>query len=373
MASLRGCIAGLVSVRICLTGASMRYINRIFTVHAGQPVDNADLRPYYQRCIDGLPIPPAERATLDAFVRYNLNGQRSRHIVEPLESLGAFASRATVFQAGADRALSDLAAQIGPAAEAAGVTFDAVITTTSSGNLMPGLSYRLAHRLPTLVRPNAMLLDLGNMGCTGSLQALNVTRCLDTRFSHVLIVSVELPTTLFDGTSDRLDVWQGNCTFGDGAAALWVSSRPDADGLALALEDLRSEQRADVGLDLIRWTYRHYYTFTVADDDTFARDVRAFVTSALTDAELGWRGETRWAIHPAGIALLVRLSRQLGLPSAAMQPTVQHFRRYSNMSSASIVFILKDVAAETPVGSAINLLTMGAGFSVVYGRLRRGA
>jgi alkylresorcinol/alkylpyrone synthase len=351
----------------------MWYISRIFTVHAGQPVDNADLWRYFQRCIDMLPILPAERATLGGFVRYNLNGQRSRHIVEPLESLGTFASRAAVFQTGADRALGDLAAQIGPAAEAAGVTFDAVITTTSSGNLMPGLSYRLAHRLPRLVRPNTMLLDLGNVGCTGSVQALNVVRCLDASFRHVLIVSVELPTTLFDGTSHRLDVWQGNCTFGDGAAALWVSSRPDADGLALALEDLRSRQRSDVGLDLIRWAYRDYYTFTVADDESFARNVRAFVTSALADAEVEWRGETRWAIHPAGIALLVRLSRQLGLPPGAMQPTVQHFRRYSNMSSASIVFILKDVAAETPVGSAINLLTMGAGFSVVYGRLRREA
>jgi predicted naringenin-chalcone synthase len=80
-----------------------------------------------------------------------------------------------------------------------------------------------------------------------------------------------------------------------------------------------------------------------------------------------------WAIHPAGIALLVRLSRQLGLSAAAIQPSVQHYRRCSNMSSASIVFILKDAAAETPVGSAINLLMMGAGFSVVYGRLRREA
>ena len=41
------------------------------------------------------------------------------------------------------------------------------------------------------------------------------------------------------------------------------------------------------------------------------------------------------------------------------------------MSSASIVHVLKEIAAETPAGSAINLLTMGAGFNVIYGRVRR--
>jgi hypothetical protein len=41
------------------------------------------------------------------------------------------------------------------------------------------------------------------------------------------------------------------------------------------------------------------------------------------------------------------------------------------MSSAGIVHILKSVAADTPTGAAINLLTMGAGFNVIYGRVRK--
>jgi predicted naringenin-chalcone synthase len=41
------------------------------------------------------------------------------------------------------------------------------------------------------------------------------------------------------------------------------------------------------------------------------------------------------------------------------------------MSSASVLYVLKELAAATPIGSAINVLTMGAGFNVVYGRVRR--
>jgi alkylresorcinol/alkylpyrone synthase len=353
--------------------STVRYINDIFTTAVGQRVANATLLPYYERCVDALPLPVSARAALTARVRYNLHGQRTRHIVEPLEKLGNFASRATAYEVGADRAVDDLAGQIGSAAEAAGITFDAVLTTTSSGNVMPGLSYRLAHRLPQLIRPTTMLLDLGNVGCTGSSKALSLARSLDDSFSNVLIVAVELPTTLFNGTSDRLDVWQGNCTFGDGAAALWVSSRPDRGRMALALEDLRYSHRAESGLDLIHWSYRDYYTFTVAADETFTRDVRTFVGSAVDEARPDWEGQPRWAIHPAGITILARLSRQLGIAPAAIQPSVQHYRRYSNMSSASLPFILAQLAAEAPVGEAINLLTMGAGFNVIYGRVRKEA
>ena len=95
------------------------------------------------------------------------------------------------------------------------------------------------------------------------------------------------------------------------------------------------------------------------------------VVEALAATEADWKEEPRWAIHPAGITLLVRISRKLGIPGAAIQPSIDHYREHSNMSSASIVHILNEVAAETPVGAAINLLTMGAGFNVLYGRVRR--
>jgi alkylresorcinol/alkylpyrone synthase len=92
---------------------------------------------------------------------------------------------------------------------------------------------------------------------------------------------------------------------------------------------------------------------------------------ALMEHEAEWREAPRWAVHPAGIALLVRISRKLEIPQEAFQPSIKHYRSFSNMSSASIVHILDDVANDTPIGESINLLTMGAGFNVIYGRVRR--
>ena len=215
------------------------------------------------------------------------------------------------------------------------------------------------------------MVDLANVGCTGSSKLMNLAKSLDSQYRNILAVALELPTTLVDLTSDDFDIWQGNCTFGDGAAALWISDNVEQGSLALALEEIRYQQFAEAGLPLIRWGYRDYYGFRLADHKTFENDVKAMVSGALRDAEVGWKEEPRWAIHPAGITLLMRLSRELKIPKDAIKASASHYRENSNMSSASVLFVMKELAEATPVGSAINLLTMGAGFNVVYGRVRR--
>jgi len=79
---------------------------------------------------------------------------------------------------------------------------------------------------------------------------VNLARALAPAIENILIASVEIPTTLIDVGGTTLDVWQGNCTFGDGAAALWIGTEPREGGLAI--EDIRYRQRVDTGLDLIR-------------------------------------------------------------------------------------------------------------------------
>jgi len=348
----------------------MRTINAIYTAELGEEWTNERVLPQFEACVERLPLPEADRVKLRDFVRFQLVGQRARRVVVPdWAKLGTFESRAAAFEEGAVQFLEALAAQISPAADAAGITFDAVISTTATGNLMPGLSYRLAHRLGGLVRRDSMMIDLANVGCTGSIKAVNLARTLDPSMKNILIVAVEMPTTLIDTGGTTLDVWQGNCTFGDGAAALWIGNEPREGGLAI--EDIRYRQRVDTGLDLIRWAYRDYYTFALADQKTFDENVREIVSQTLSEAESGWKDEPRWAIHPAGIILLMKIARKLGIPTEAIQPSTSHYRRYSNMSSASVLHILRDLAETTPPGAAINLVTMGAGFNVLYGRVRR--
>ncbi len=349
----------------------MRFINQIYTTEFGEIWDNQRLLAVFDPIIAGLPADAATRKQVRDYVGFQLVGQRSRRSATPFRAdPWPFATRAEMFEQAAEAALDGLAAQILPDATQRGVVFDAVITTTATGNLMPGLSYRLSKRLAAVVRPDSLMVDLGNVGCTGSIKAINLADNLDESHTNVLVVSVEVPSTLAEFNTVDLDVWQGNCTFGDGAAAAWVSRSPQGDA-PLAIEQIHYRQRSDTGLDLIRWGYREYYHFRLADESTFERDVKQIVSESLRDTEAGWKDEPRWAIHPAGILLLMRLSRGLGIPREAIQASAAHFREHSNMSSASILHILAGLTPETPIGGAVNLLSMGAGFNVLYGRVRR--
>lgn len=350
----------------------MRYIEAIYTARLGRPVDNRTLLGVCEPFIDQLPLDSGKLGELRNYVKFCLVGQRSRDVFVPdLAKLKSFSDRATLFEEAASCAIETLASQISQNTTNNQDSFEAVITTTSTGNLMPGLSYRMAAKLPALIPPACMMIDLGNVGCTGSAIALSLARSLNREIRRILIVALEVPSTLVDLTSTDPSVWQGNCTFGDGAAAVVVTSDPEPGTMALSLEDFRFSQQADSGLNLIRWAYRDYYTFQLPDERTFNRSVQEFVMKALADAESGWRSEPRWAIHPAGISLLIRVSRKLGIPREVIRPSVSHYDKFSNISSVSMFHILKELASETPSKGSINILTMGAGFNVVYGRVRK--
>ena len=350
----------------------MKYLHQIFAPALGEPCDNQELMSLLEPFVQDLEMPAEEKKQLWDFVRFQLVGERSRRsMTADWDSLISFAAHSHAFERGVESACDALAAEILPVAEAAGVTFDALVATTATGNLMPGVSYRLARRLGDRIRPDSTLVDLSNVGCTGSLKALNLVNRLDDSFKNILVAAVEVPTSLVDIRSTRMDIWQGNCTFGDGAAAIWVSTDVEQGPEALALEQIHYRHWSDTGIDLIRWGYHDYYTFALADEKTFERDVKEYVVQTLAETEAGWKEEPRWAIHPAGIALLVRLTRKLGIPMEAIKPSASCYREFSNMSSASILHILKNVAETAEPEQAINLLTMGAGFNVIYGRVRR--
>jgi len=78
--------------------------------------------------------------------------------------------------------------------------------------------------------------------------------------------------------------------------------------MALAVEEIRTRHFFHKGLELIRWDYRDYYVFQLAVHEMFDNEVRGFVMEVLGLTEADWKEKPSWAIHPAGIALLLRLA-----------------------------------------------------------------
>lgn len=346
----------------------MRYINQIFTSLPGRSMENTEAYNLFDPALDHLALDEDARSVLKSLVRYYLHGRRSRQTANCFSEDQSFAHRMQVVEDTVNKTLDCLAKQIRPALQ--GQAVDAIFTTSSTCNLMPGISWRLAHRLDDHINPDSLLTDLGNVGCTGSIQTLKLADSMDASFNNMLIVSIELPSMLINLNSTATDVWQGNCTFGDGAAAVWLSSSPEQGDTALRLDDIRhARQTDDTGLKLIRWTYDDFYTFRMADEKIFNEPVRHLITEVLNATPKDALAEPFWAIHPAGIALMMRAAREMGFSPDILSPTLQHYEACSNMSSASILHILKDINETVPQGARINLLTLGAGFNVMYGRV----
>jgi predicted naringenin-chalcone synthase len=305
-----------------------------------------------------------EKRALFDFIRLLLIGNRVRYTqnAENFLWLNAFSEHALWFVRAVTESINAMAEQIEAAPP--GKPFDAVFGVSSEGLLLPGIAERAAQRLGSLVGRTATQIDLGNGGCTASVRAIQLANNLGPEMRNVLILAMEPTSTLIDPKSTSRSNWQGICTFGDGAAGVWISDEP-GEG-ALALEKL-SSWRGDA-TDLIRWDWgTDYYRFGIADLDQFEAQVRHEVLQAMSELQVEKVPEASWAIHPAGIMLLLSLAKKLGLARSQLEPSLNHFRACSNMSSVSILHILKNIIGCASLGQPIRWLSMGAGFHVACG------
>jgi alkylresorcinol/alkylpyrone synthase len=338
-----------------------RYIRQIYTPTAGELWSNERVFQEVSNRLKAIEAPESEKTALLDYIRLLLIGERSRFLqCKEFLWLKSFADHASAFERAADESVTRIVELV----IEDGIQFDAVIGVSSVGQLLPGIADRVSQAFKEGIPRGALLVDLGNGGCTASTRALQLISGFDRAIKNVLVVVIEPTSTLADTQSLARPNWQGICTFGDGAAAIWVSNEP-GDG-AIEIREVASWQGKE--LDLIRWDYGpNYYRFGVSDSQQFESKVRGEIAEAMKRIRWEPGAAARWALHPAGMLLMISIARKLGIDRAGLQPSIDHFRRHSNMSSAGILHILKRVMAEARRGEEVRWLSMGAGFHVEYG------
>jgi predicted naringenin-chalcone synthase len=241
---------------------------------------------------------------------------------------------------------------------------DAVAVNTCTGYLCPGLTSYVAEGLG--LRKTVRPFELQGMGCGGAIP------CLETGYNYlqahpnrnVLTLSVEMCTaTIFFSEDPAILV--SNAIFGDGAAATVLTNRENARGLRLAgfASGLFPE-------------YRQYLQYTTEDGKLKnvlsqrvptlgARCAKQVVEQLLAEAELTQADVDHWVIHTGGEKVLDAFERAVGLPAEALRHSRAVLLNYGNMSSASVLFVLREtLAARQPrPGARLCLASFGAGFS----------
>lgn len=246
----------------------------------------------------------------------------------------------------------------GEAGGAAGVTH--LIVTTCTGFYAPGLDLQILARLGL---PSVERTMLGFMGCQAALPALKLAGHIvrSEPAARVLVVNLEMCTVHLQETADLAQVLSF-LIFADGCAAALVSAEP----VGLEITGFRSAV-LPASDDQITWhigTHGFSMWLDGAVPGTIARNL-----PGRARAMLGGRGLDEvglWAVHPGGRSVLDAVEESLGLGEDALAESRATLRDYGNMSSATVMFVLKRLLDGPPArgGNGIGCaLAFGPGLT----------
>jgi alpha-pyrone synthase len=234
-----------------------------------------------------------------------------------------------------------------------------LIITTCTGFYAPGIDHQIVHHYG--LSPDVERTVVGFMGCYAALNALKLARHIVRSESdaRVLVLNLEL-CTLHLKPSGTLEEMLSFLIFSDGCAASQVSSQPTGMELQSFSATVIPETE-----DLITWRIGGM-GFDMHLSGQVPLTIAASLPSRI-DSMLD--GCTRndiahWAIHPGGRTVLdaVRDGAQLEEHQLAVSREV--LRRFGNMSSATIMFVLQEIMNNSPQPGAGCAMAFGPGLTV---------
>ena len=255
----------------------------------------------------------------------------------------------------AERALA--AAKIGPA------EIDALLISTCTGYLCPGLTSYTSERLG--LRPDVLALDLVGQGCGAAMPNLQTARSLVAagHCKHVLSICVEVCSAAFY-LDDDAGVLISACLFGDGAGAAVLSGSANGgrrvqwkSGGSLLKPDDRDRLRFEQKNGLLR------NILTPEVPALAAAHVGAVLDETLVRNELARSQISGWILHPGGRDVLLALRERMSLSGDEVRWSAGVLREHGNMSSPSVWFVLQAALADRAPGGWWWMTSFGAGFS----------
>ncbi|WP_373870288.1 type III polyketide synthase [Planomonospora parontospora] len=381
----------------------MSRLSRITAVHGVLP-PNRHSQDEITDAFARLCLPEgADRLLLNRF--HASAGVGHRHLSLPLDrydKLDGFGAANDVF---IDTALELGAQAVGGALEEAGLApedVDMIMCTSVTGVAAPSIEARLAGRLG--LRPDVKRVPVFGLGCVAG--AAGIARVHDYLRGWPDHVAVLLSVELCSLTLQRGDASVANLVasalFGDGAAAVVLcgdgheppgrgpgrgsaegpgrgpAERPEqgsargpgrvsAGGPVRGPEVVATRSRLYPGSERVMGWEVGDTGFRVVLDASVPDVVRTYladdVHGFLADHGLTAGDVTAWVCHPGGPKVLEAVSEALRLPPGALDVTWRSLADVGNLSSSSVLHVLRDtIALRPPPGTPGLIIAMGPGF-----------
>jgi predicted naringenin-chalcone synthase len=222
-----------------------------------------------------------------------------------------------------------------------------LITISCTGFFAPGLDYYLIEefKIPQSVKRT----NIGFMGCAASITGFNsafeALNSVNGKELNTLLVSVEL-CSLHLQTEPTRDNILANMIFADGCAAALFSNSSHFStknkfkivGIETFLFNNSAEYMGwkigDFGFEMILSQELPKIILESACPE---------LSKIIFSKDINKNEIKYWALHPGGRAILDSLQNGLGLTDEQMFPSRNVLKNFGNMSSASILFVLKEI------------------------------
>ncbi len=243
-----------------------------------------------------------------------------------------------------------------------------LLITCCTGFSAPGVDFEIIGRCG--LSPSIERTSVGFMGCYAAINALRLARHIvrSDPEARVLVVNLELCSLHLQHSSDLDDILSF-MIFSDGCAASLITAQPEG----IAIESFTTLY-APCTSDLITWRIA---------DTGFLMELSGRVPGAIRSVlreQAGTIAGTEslsaidhWAVHPGGRSILDAVEQGLSLNQGALAWSREILRRFGNMSSASVMFVLEQIMRVAERGSRGCAMSFGPGVVAETMRFRAAA
>ena len=241
-----------------------------------------------------------------------------------------------------------------------------LITVSCTGFYAPGPDYDIVRSLG--LNPSIERYHLGFMGCYAAIPALKLADqiCRANPDACVMVISVELCTIHFQA-NPKMDDLLSSSIFADGGAGVLLSGHNRTgtgyriDGFASHITEKGEKDMAwsigDTGFNMV---LSNYIPQLLSDG------LPGFLYPVLKQYGLDVDDIDLWGVHPGGRAILDKIESTLHLPDAVLSASRNILSRFGNMSSATVLFVLKELLGENPgkAGEKAIAMAFGPGLTI---------
>ena len=238
-----------------------------------------------------------------------------------------------------------------------------LITVSCTGMSAPGLDLQIVEALS--LPPTIFRTSVNFMGCYAAIHALKLAKLIvdGDDDAKVLVVCTELCTLHFqkEYTADNVS---SSLLFSDGCAAALVTNGKNSKGLKLL--SFYSEI-ANSGKDDMSWKLSSkgfLMSLSSYVPDIIKADIAGLTDRALQKSDLVKGDISHWCIHPGGRKILESVAQALTLDKEQLHESCDVLGKYGNMSSPTILFVMKEILAKAKDGEYLFGCAFGPGLTM---------